>query len=423
MTFSRRQFLGLGGGIAASLSLAACGTNTGRASASPEATGPKADLAQWYHQYGEEGVQDAVNKYASEYSGANVTVTWVASDYEKALGAALLTDKAPDVFEYANGPTLDMIRAGQVVDLTDIAAEKAAEFAPPIFKRMQYDGKLWAIPQTIDMQLLYYRKSALTKAGVQPPQTLAELASVAGKVATKTMGGFFAGNDGGLGVLGNVLIWASGLEQFNDDRSAVGFANDAMAATLTAYRDLFASNGLVKSASADWYDASAFINEETAMQWGGLWDLPKVMDAHGDDVGVLPFPAAGASGRQVVPFGAFSACVNAKSKNVEAAKQFVKWLWIDSDDKQIEFSNAFGTHIPAKTTLFGKADKVASGLGADAAKYVTDFGQTNDLFWAPAISDAYTATLEKVIKGKADAAAELKTFAEKAAKELTRLKG
>src|SRR5690606_3872444 len=122
---------------------------------------------------------------------------------------------------------------------------------------------------------------------------------------------------------------------------------------------------------------------------------------------VLPFPGVGASGRQSVIFGAFSACVNAKSKNVDAAKDFVRWLWVDQEDYQLEFSTAFGTHIPAKTALVPKADKLADGPGADAARFVAEMGHANDKLWTPAISQAVVAALTNVVQKKADPKTEI----------------
>ena len=101
---------------------------SGSAAAAPTPAGPtrhlvlgrrgaKPKLAQWYHEYGEDGVQEAVKRYAKAYDKADVTVKWNPGDYDKLVSAALLTANVPDVFEYGNGPTLDMIKAGQVLDL------------------------------------------------------------------------------------------------------------------------------------------------------------------------------------------------------------------------------------------------------------------------------------------------------------------
>lgn len=422
MALTRRTLFTVGG-LAATGALAACGSNNGRSPApgGGDATAPT--ISSWYHKYGEDGVEAAVKKWAAAYPSAKVNVNWVLADYEKSLSAALLTPTAPDVFENANGPTLDMIKAGQVVDVTDVIGPAKAQFTPTVLARMAYQDKIWAVPQTVDTQLLYYRKSALAARGLQPPATLEELTHVAATIATPEMGGFFAGQDGGVSVLGLPLLWSAGLSELSADNKKATFNDPALYATITAFKTLFDSPGMVKSASADWSDASPFINGETAMQWGGLWDLTKVLDAHSDDVGVCPFPASGATGKQVVPFGAFSACVLAKSAHVTAAKNYVKWLWVDSDDKQVEFSNAFGVHIPAKPALFSKATKVAYGPGADAAKFVTDLGRSNALFWTAASAEAYSTAVSNVVKNGADPAAEFKAASDKVDAELRRVNG
>src|SRR4051812_49589820 len=122
----RRKFLAVGGGLAA-LAVAGCGSNTGRSS-SGGSSGGKPALAQWYHQYGEAGTQQAVERYAKECPDATVTVQWSPGDYDKKVATTLLTEQGPDVFEYGNGPTIDMIKAGQVVDLSDVPGDAKADF-------------------------------------------------------------------------------------------------------------------------------------------------------------------------------------------------------------------------------------------------------------------------------------------------------
>ena len=431
MNLNRRTLLIAGGGLAAAATLAACGNNNPLASSSPTSTGttgasgsaPATDvtLSQWYHEYGEAGVKEAVEAYAAEYTGATVEVKWTPGDYGSILAAQLLTDDVPDVFEVEQGGSLDMIRSGQLADLTELIGDAAADFNPAVMKRFTFEDKIHGIPQTIDMQLLYYRPSLLEAAGVEPPTTFEELVAAVDAVKTADMGGLFAGNDGGVGVLGTILIWASGNEQLTEDRSAVAFLNDDFYNALTAFREFSEAGGVVPAASADWFSPDAFINGEAAFQWGGLWSLPLIQEAFGDDVGVVPFPAIGANGRPAVPFGAFGACVAAKGPNVEAAKDFVKWLWIDQEDKQVDFSNSYGTHIPAKVSLVEKADKLAGGPGADAARFVSDHGFANDIMWSGAMGEAFGAALSNVIKQGADPATEFAAFEETAKAELAKL--
>ena len=97
----RRSVLALGGSLAAvGLFGAACGGNTGRGSSSSTSAGggskgSTVTLQQWYHQYGEAGTQQAVEKYAAAYPDAKVNVQWSPGDYDKKAASALLTDSGP----------------------------------------------------------------------------------------------------------------------------------------------------------------------------------------------------------------------------------------------------------------------------------------------------------------------------------------
>ncbi len=419
----RRALLTMTGGLAAAAGLSACGSNTGRPEpgASDPAGGAKPQLSQWYHEYGEDGVQEAVKKYAAAYPDATVTVQWNPGDYDKLVSSALLTADAPDVFEYGSGPTLDMIKAGQALDLTDLLGDAKSQFTQPVLDAASWEGKVYGIPQTVDMQMLFCRKSVLNEAGVAPPRTIEELITATSAVQTKDMGGFYAGTDGGIGVLNSLLIWASGQEQISADKTGIGFDNADGYNAFAKFAELSQADGFVPSASGDWSTASPFVNGETAMQWSGLWILPEVIEALGDDFVVFPFPAVGSSGRQAVIFGAFSACVNAKGKNPEAAKEFVRWLWVDQEDYQLDFSTAFGTHIPAKTALVPKAEKLATGPGAHAAAFVATYGHANDKLWTPAISQAVVAALTNVVQKKADPKTEIAAVAERAKADIKRL--
>ncbi|HSN43713.1 MAG TPA: extracellular solute-binding protein [Propionibacteriaceae bacterium] len=428
MTLSRRTLLTGIGGLAAAATVTACGSNTGgigtSTAPSASATGPLPELTQWYHEYGEAGTQDAVKKYAAAYDKAKVTVKWNPGDYGKLLAAALLTNDVPDVFEAEMGASVDMIKAGQVADLTDVMADSMAKFNPAVLERMMYQDKLYAIPQVIDMHLLYYRPSLLAKANItEPPATFEALVDAATKMKTADMGGFFTGNDG-MGPMPTVLMLASGFNQLDESRTKAGFLDPAFYDALISYRDFFNSGALLQSASKEWYDGSPFINEETAMQWGGLWSMTDVQAAFGDDFGVIPFPAIGASGRKATIFGAFGSCVATKGKNVEAAKAFAKWLWVDQTSFQVEFANAFGTHVPAQPTLTPQASKLASGPGADAAKMIVEHGfPGSEMLWTGALGDAFTTAVTNVIKKKADPEKEFASVGEKAIAELKRVNG
>ncbi len=416
----RRRFLAVGGGLAA-LAVAGCGSNTGRSS-SGSSSGGKPTLAQWYHQYGEAGTQQAVEKYAKEYGDATVTVQWSPGDYDKKTASALLTDGGPDVFEYANGPTIDMIKGGQVVDLSDLLGDAKSDFTPSLISRLTYQGKLYGIPQVTDMQLLVYRKSLLSAAGIQPPQTVDELLAAAKKLTTDKVKGLFVGNDGGVGILGGPALWSAGLDYLTEDNQ-FGFDDPAAVESLRKLRELFTSKSLLLGAPTDWSDPAAFTQGLTAMQFTGLWTFPQIQKAFPDDFGVLPWPKLNATtGAPSVPVGAYSSVVSAKSKNVDAAKKFVKWLWVDQTDKQLDWAQSYGFHIPARKSLIEKADKLKSGPAADAARFVNENGHAQTpLLWTSKSGTAYSDALNRIIKNGSDPATELKAVKAVVEAELKRI--
>ncbi|MFF4803769.1 ABC transporter substrate-binding protein [Streptomyces sp. NPDC001351] len=411
MTISRRALLAAGAGAGL---LTACGSNTGRGD--DAGAGPR--LSQWYHQYGETGTEQAVERYAAAYEKAKVDVQWRPGNYDQQTAAALLTDSGPDVFE--GGPTLDQIQGGQVVDLTDLLDGVKDDFNPAVLTPKTYDGRIWGIPQVIDMQLLYYRKSLLNDAGVQPPTTLDALVDAAGRLTTKKVKGLFLGNDGGAGVLGGTPLYAAGLQLVTED-GKVGFDDPAAARTLAKLHQLYADKSLLLGAPADWSDPSAFLQGLTAMQWSGLWALPQVQKELGDDFGVLPFPKDG-SGAPSVPVGAYGAAVSARSNHRAAAKAFVKWLWVEHTDYQEDFALSYGFHIPARLSLAKKADKLKTGAAAEAVRLTTEHGYAQPLLWTPAGQTAYQDALSRIIRSGANPESELRAVVRKVSAELDRVR-
>lgn len=433
-SLTRRRFLGVSGGLASAVLLAACGSNTGRDAASTTAAsggssgsggaGGKPTLAQWYHQYGETGTQQAAEGYAAAYPDATVSVQWTPGDYESKLSSALVAGNGPDVFEWGNGPSIDQIQGGQVAPLDDLLGDAKSDFTPSLLQRMSYDGKLYAIPQVIDMQLLVYRPSLLQAAGVQPPQTFDELVDAAGKLTTGGVKGLFVGNDGGGGVLTGPTLWSVGADYLTSDNK-VGFDQPAVAEAFGRLHELFTSGSLLLGAPTDWSDPSAITQGLTAMQWTGLWTLPTLAKELGDDFAVTAWPKYSASvGAPSVPIGAYGSVVNAKGSNVDAAKAYVKWLWVDNTADQLDWAQSYGFHIPARQSVAAQADKLKSGVAADAVALVQNSGHAQSpLLWTPASGTAMSDAVSRIIKDGADPAEQLGQVATTVQSELQRVGG
>jgi multiple sugar transport system substrate-binding protein len=375
-TLNRRRLLAGGGAVAAGM--LAGGRGIARAGRRPR-SGDLPTLSQWYHQYGEEGTLEAVQSYAADYAEANVEVEWIAGDWEAAMAAALLTDDGPDIFEWVNGPNIDMIQSGQVVPLDGILGDAADDFDERLISRMTFDGHLWAVPQMIDMHVLVYRKSLLDEAGLEPPTTMDELIAAAAAMTTGDIKGLFVGNDGGVGLLAGYPLWSAGADYLTDDNE-FGFATDAVYASFAKVRELFDSDSLLLGAPTDWFDPGSFINQLTAMQLTGLWTFPQLLESEiGDDFDVLAWPQLDAStGTPSLPYAALSSTVSARTADPDVARAFVQWLWVDQTDKQLDFATSYGFHLPVRVSLREASDHLSSGPAATTVALVTDYGRIQE---------------------------------------------
>lgn len=433
-TFSRRQILaGLGltaTAISAAPLLSACGGGSSGLSGDQGgggASGSKPTLNQWYHQYGEAGTQQAVERYAKEYPNATVKVQWTPGDYTSKLNSGLLSSSGPDVFE--SGVNIDQVKSGQVVALDDIMADVKSDYTDADLKSSTVDGKVYQIKMVDDMGVLYYRKSLLDKAGVQPPQTIDDLIAASQALTTKDQKGLFIGNDAGVtpsyggGSLLGPILWTVGSDYLTADNKP-GFTTSDVKQSFAKMQDLFNTKSILLGSPTDWWDPSSFTQGLAAMQWCGLWAMPGIQKALGDDFGVVAWPKFSASvGKPSTFAGGWGAMVSAKAADVEAAKAFVKWLWIDNTKDQEDFNLSYGFHIPPRKSLAAKAAKLQSGPAADALKIFNEDAVAANPAWTPKMNSAYADAATEIVRKGGDIDANLAKAEKAVDAELQRLFG
>lgn len=386
----------------------------------------KVTLRQWYHEYGEEGTADAVIRYAEAYTEANpnvvIEVNWQAGTYGDALNAALLTDDAPDVFEQ-NVPTLDQVKQQQIAPLDDIyTPETLADFNPLDIQAGTIDGKIYWVKMIDDTGCIYYRKSTLEAAGVTPPTSLDELIAAAQALDSGRQKGLFLGNDGGISALVGPLMWSAGGDFLTADNKPA-FNTPRVAAAYGKLKELNDTGALLVGAPTDYWDPSAFIQQLCAMQWTGLWAMPQINREVGDDYGVLPWPPSDAEGTPSTFNGGWGECVFGKTPNLQAAKDFVKWLWIDNTEFQQDWSLSYGFHVPPRISAASSAEALQSGTAAEVVGFLTEYGKGTPVLWNAAMGTALSQALTNVVQNGADPAAELAAAEQTVNAELTRLLG
>jgi multiple sugar transport system substrate-binding protein len=250
-----------------------------------------------------------------------------------------------------------------------------------------------------DPQFFFYRKSMLEKAKVEVPTTLDELMEAAAKLTTGKVKGLYMGND--LHSVNDTLIWSSGAQHLNE-KNEIAYHTDGVVEGLKKMRQLFTSGDLLLGAPTESWDPSSFNQGLCAIQFCGMWAMPAIQDALGDDWGVFPFPKVTDSGKPSVYNGGWSMFVNAKSKNVDAAKEYVKWLWIDQAEYQEDWATSYGFHIPPRTSIAAKADKLKSGNAAEGVKLFNEFGHFDNIGWTQAMRTAFEDVFANSVRKNMD---------------------
>ncbi|MGW3665392.1 ABC transporter substrate-binding protein [Streptomyces sp. NPDC005141] len=389
--WDRRSVLRAAAGLAALGPLAACGSNNGRSGGGSSGE----ELVQYFHAYGEAGTEQAIKKYAKAYDKAQVTTQWITgSDFESKLFASLLTKNAPDLFEFH--PQIQLVKSGQVADLSDIIEPVKDDFNPADIASHTVDGKTYGVRMIDDPQFFFYRPSLLEKAGVKVPTTLDELIEAAAKLTTGKVKGLFIGND--LHAVINPMIWSAGADTL-DDKNQIAYHTEGVKEGLKKMRKLFTSGHLLLDAPADYWDPSALNQGLCAIQFCGMWAMPQMQQALGDDIGVFAFPKVTDDGKPSVYNGGWSMFVNAKGKNVDLAKEYVKWLWIEQKKYQEDWSLSYGFHIPPRSSLAASATKLKSGLPAEGVKLFSEYGHFDNIGWTQsmitALEDVFANSVRK----------------------------
>jgi len=418
---NRRRFLqaaGAAGALAVGGDLlAACGgTGSG---------GSQITLQQMYHEYGEAGTQQAVLRYAADYTkstSTNIKISWIPGDYATKLSTALLGNNPPDVFEHYTFNE-NWVKQGLLEPLDDLyTPETKSDFNPVNLASFTVDGKIYGVKMFDDTEFFYYRKSLLSKAGIDPTTLTSwdALLEAAKKLTTSKTKGLFLANDNGVSFF-PLAVYSTGGDLIANNQ--IAFNTPQVVAVFEKMREVAASNAILTGAPTDWTDPSAFINGLAAIQWCGIWAMPAVIKALGDDFGIIPWPAFGTSGKPTVPWGGFAEMVCAKGKHVAESKALVKSLWIDNTAVQEDFCLSYGFHVPSRESVAAKATKLQSGPAAEAVKLLNSYGRTNPPLFTDTMTTALTDAVSNIVKSNANAASEVAKAAQTCSTQLQQLLG
>ena len=269
----------------------------------------------------------------------NVTpVPWESST-EK-INTAIATGEVPDVMQVGTTLMSGFVELGGLAPTPeDIDAES---FFPGAWDTTVVDGTSYGVPWYVETRVLYYRTDLAEQAGVEAPESWADLTAFAAGLqdAGAEHGIALQTRGASTSLMYFPFYWQAGGEIL-DDSGEFTLDNDAQVKALDYYSS-FMRDGLAPQVLVEDEKVQNFIDEDLGSFVSGPWERANLLTTAGDDFadsfGVAPLPSDETTGSFI---GGSNLAVLADAANPAAAWKFVQfateaptqadWFEISSD--------------------------------------------------------------------------------------------
>lgn len=427
---SRRGFLGLGGALGLGAGLAACGGGGGAATPRAEGDGgaggyegPAVELAFWNGFTGGDGpiMREMADTFSADQANIDVKMTTMEwADYYQKVPSAVTTGNGPDVGIMHVDSLATNAARGVIQPLDDVAEAlgfQESDFAAEVWNAGMYDGARYGIPLDVHPLGMFYNKTVLEQAGLDPenpPQTADDYMAALAELKAAGIQGHWATPFQFTGAFQfQSLLWQFGGDLFNEDTTEATFNSDAGVEALTWLRSLV-DQGYSPSDVGQDADSIAFQNGQAAFCWNGIWAMNSYAEVSGLEWGAAPLPQIG---DQAGAWAGSHQFVIMKQRRpdenkLEAAKVFINEI----SQKSLEWAG--GGQVPARKEVREGSDFAALEVQSTLAQ------QVDALRFPPPVAgvgDALAPMNEAVnlaVLGKTDPKAALDDAASQAAKIL-----
>ncbi len=319
-------------------------------------TGPPVELGFWNGFTGGDGqvMRQLVQQFNSEHENIEVsmvTIQWV--DYYQKVPAAVAAGQGPDV-GVMHVDQLGVNAAHGVIIPLDSVAEmlglKESDFAPVPWKAGVFQGKRYGIPLDTHPLGLYYNKTVMEKAGLdpsKPPRTREEYMQALEQIKDMGIKGSWVPPSLFTGWHWFVsLLWQFDGSLYNEDATRATVDSDAGVEALSWMVSLI-KKGYSPANVAQDGDVIALQNGQNAFNWNGIWWINGMKAVPELEWGAAPLPrigtekAAWANSHNLV-------LMNQSTENankLQASTVFVDWISRHS----LEWAK--GGQVPARNSV------------------------------------------------------------------------
>ncbi|HEX5199158.1 ABC transporter substrate-binding protein [Paractinoplanes rhizophilus] len=427
---NRRRFLALSGGAGAALALAACGGTSKAPQAAPAGgnggasySGPNVTISFWNGWTGSDG--ETAQAMVDQFNKANPNVqvkmnVFQWADFFTKLPAAVQSGNGPDVGAMHIDDIPTQAAQQVIVSIEDVAKAlglKESDFAPAVWNGGVYQGTRYGIPIDVHNLGLYYNKTVMEKAGLdpeKPPTTKDEYMSQLETLKSKGIQGSWVSPfqfTGGFQF--ESLLWQFGGDVFSSDNTSATWNSDAGVQALTWMVDLVKNGYSPKNVGQD-ADYIALKNGKNVFNWQGIWQVNDVTTLKTYEIGTAQLPKIGSTGGV---WGNSHQFVLPRKKDNDANKANASRFFINWFTQQAA-AWAKSAKVPARTDLAQSAEfKALTDLQSFAADVQFTHFPPSVAGIGDALAELYTGVQSAVLLKQAPADA-LTTSANRANKIL-----
>ena len=424
-TLSRRNMLSLGGGLAATAALAACGggKTAGEAAVSKPTTtfkavydGPPVTLSYWNGFTGGDGpfMKQMVAQFMKDNPKIIVksnTVQW--AEYYQRLPAAVTAGKGPDVGAMHLDQLATNAARNVIVPVDDVVKAiglSQDDFTKEVWDAGQYKGARYGIPLDVHSLGMYWNTEQFAKAKIDaPPTDAASFTEALDKLkAAGIAAPFWMPNRWPAHLMFLSLLWQHGGEPYAADGSKATFDSEAGVKALAWMRDVVTKGYSPDNVAVD-SQYVGFKNKKLAITWDGIWQINDLKAAK-FPFALAPIPKIGDTNAVWANSHNFYLTKQAAQdqNKLQASKVFLDWM----SKKSAEWAGA--GMVPARKSV----RETPAVTGASQGPIAKEIAQMKFLPPVPGLGDVQAQTLEiavaNAVLGKQEPAAALKDAAGKA---------
>ncbi|WP_364142842.1 ABC transporter substrate-binding protein [Paenibacillus sp. LPE1-1-1.1] len=356
------------------------------------------------------------DEFNKTHENIQIKLTIVPGDaWAQKLKAAQAAGKAPDIMTKSYSGIAPAAKNGEIKPLNDLMDPAVFDDLYDNVKEfVTVDGKYYAYPKLVEPSaVLYYRKDLFEAAGLdpaKPPVTWAEFIEYGKKLTQK---GIFGAS---IAQTAPDLGWSSWGLQYNAaghlpitaDWSKADLMDEGYKELLSFYKTLYQEGIIPKQQLSAYADAAPFGQGKLAMTVSGSWAMGLFRNDYKnmlDKIGVAPMPSIdGDQTKPTATLGGWTLVVDGKSKNPEAAAQYIQYLLAGDPAIMIDFfkTSQFSKFSPRKSV--DEAMNQDPAASADEwrkliAEKVIPYAKAEPVYpWD--ISIAFSTAIESAMKGE-----------------------